>query len=449
MFNKTCKKSTGFFLHNLLSPIKLNIKDTTRNLNFAQLSHGTFTIWFKYIGVRSGGCSNIIGLNNTTSICFNSLSNTLNMISDSNTIFSDSNFIKYAGQWVLFAITNKYESLPYFSSMFNFYINDIQVDLIYNIPSPGIKIDYFQLSDQTIGLFGEFRVYNDYLVNPFGIIQSPIYRSNTNLVIKRNLYGTTSTNCITNNDTETDISSITPICKLDYNPPLSSTKCDLNKYMNNTALLNQKTDYCEECNSSCADGCANVNDCSCSFKSSYLLKKDRNKKTYCDRLNYIDFARLNNTIIQDVPIAKNQEYTLELWAFLHSYKNITQFESHELIWDNHTKVEIFNSNNTLNVRCYPYYGIGKNYTTNMVDSNLPFNSWINIQCSTSIPMKRYYVNKIQMGNLTDSQFETNLNKTVSTFYITSKSVANYGFLLFREIKLWSIFNLRYLYTKCT
>jgi hypothetical protein len=446
MFNKTCEKSTGYFLHTLNTSIKLKIKETTNNLDFAVLSYGSFSIWFKYLGVFTGGCANIINLNDDTTICFDSLSQKLNMVSNANKIFSDSNFINYTGQWVLFTITNNYQSLSYFSNMFNFYINDIQVDIIYDIPSPGIKIDYFEISSEVIGLFGEFRIYNDYLVNPFGHIQSLIYRSNTNLAIKYSLSGTTSTSCLSNSNTETDISSINHICKVDYNPPLSATQCDLDKFMNTTALMSQ-TDYCNQCNSICADGCVNDSDCSCSFKTSYLLRKDSNNKTFCDGLNYIDFARLNNTIIDNIPIAINQEYTLELWAFLHSYKNKTNFEAHEIIWDNHAKVELFNFNNTLNVRCFPNYGIGSNNTTNMTDTGLPFNMWFNIQCSTSLPMKMFYINEQEMGNLTDANFDTNI--TSSTLYINSKSVANYGFLLFREIKLWSIFNVRYLLTKCT
>ena len=151
--------------------------------------------------------------------------------------------------------------------------------------------------------------------------------------------------------------------------------------------------------------------------------------------------------------APGKEYTLEFWFLSYSYNdNSLQFDSHELVWEGLLKIQFFNSNNNINIKCFPNYNSTPPSASAQSITDYTQNQyfvWNYVQCSVSLITKKYYLNLLQEASVIQSNSNLNLDSlTTLTIKSSDNSKTNYGFLFLKEIRMWSLYNLRVISTKC-
>ena len=79
-----------------------------------------------------------------------------------------------SGDWVLMSFSNynSINSSPYYPNIFSFAFsgNTVKRENTYNIPSPGITIDTLVFGYGISGSIADIRVYQTFIMNPFGIV---------------------------------------------------------------------------------------------------------------------------------------------------------------------------------------------------------------------------------------------------------------------------------------
>lgn len=227
----------------------------------------TITFWIKIIDIvigntKDNSCINIItfNANDMSNICIYYLSynnSSLNFyIKDktTNTVFSSLNLmhlntnlasydllniknkINILGIWTLISVSsinikNYKELKSKFPAMFNFYINDIQININNKTVSDDSSLDIksYIIHKEVAALYSDIRIYNTILINPYGVITNKKV-SQTYLINNVLLYSSDINSCLKQDqilDSDISISNIS--CISDYNPFL-----DFNKLCNNT-----------------------------------------------------------------------------------------------------------------------------------------------------------------------------------------------------------------------
>ena len=98
----------------------------------------------------------------------------------------------------------------------------------YNIPSPGITIDTLVFGYGISGSIADIRVYQTFIMNPFGIVTNS-ESTLRYLVYNKILYSNTVGQCVSDKDFNVDI-SLTVQCYEDYNLYHDKTQtCDNDK----------------------------------------------------------------------------------------------------------------------------------------------------------------------------------------------------------------------------
>lgn len=531
IYSNVCRPFNGYFtkipisLQNTFLSLKV---DLNSELTLAKRNIFTWTIWIKYIGeinqnTANNYCVTLIRLKKDGSkyICYNPNSRTLNFYDRTNILYQDSTFFNYIGQWVLLALssfvrltkaTGTVVETPnqgvFDTQQYAFYVHDQEVSksITYSIPDPGLNIDTFDIGYEFSGYVADFRLYKDFIVNPYGVILSS--SKNSNISLQHRLSGETATSgCITDENLNLSLYNNLPLlssetsyskklgalCVSDF-LPYSLTCADSTSYFDYTKLTILDTP-CFSCAKNCSGSCARSDSLSCSC--SFMLGKDWlkvdpvSKKLFCETPTYVDFSR-GKMNIDPIKVASAGEYSIEFWFYIYSYnnKNIL-FDSHEIIWDQHNYIKIYkNDRNGISVRYSPVYDnknrqlyigseaknlSGPNELTyndvyenlslitnnNSIFNNLnnangisigSFYNWVYVQCSSSIPRKLYQTNYRNPSkiNYKDENIPNlkNLNSTSLIIQPGNMTNMNYGFIFLREIKLWSKYDIRHFWTNC-
>jgi hypothetical protein len=513
LYSNMCKKYTGYYLKVPVSTSKtflsLRVDDTSNGFTLSKENILTWSIWIKYFGQisSSSSCITIIRLKADGSryICYNPTTTILYFYDGTNILYQDTTFNSYIGQWVLLSFSSFMNNPPiipnlgeYFSHQYAFYVQDQEVSKLstYSVPAPGIGFDVFDIGYEFSGLLADFRVYRDFIVNPYGYILTG--HKITNLLINLPLSAEKSTGTCMNDQSlnlstyKSSITVTTPntsytqqigvACLNDYLPQVSAECPDYSFFDHNKLHIMDLP--CTTCPSNCSRACGSADpiSCTCNFNAAdnWLKTDPATKKLTCESPSYLDYSR-GSMNINNVKVANNREYSIEFWFYIHSYNNSTiAFDSHEVIWDLHNYIKIYkNDKNGISVRCSPVYdsrnrnlyigsdvnsffgpsdnGYDDFYVESSTKSNDGFSigsyyQWVYFQCSTSVPRKIYQVNqKVSTTiNYKDEDIPDlrNYNTTSLLFQPGNKAKANYGFLFFREIKLWSQYDIRHFWTTC-
>jgi len=395
-------------------------------------------------------------------LCYEtSTSNLIFKYNDEQVIYDDT-FSNYTGKWTFIAISNFYSAIDemykFFPGMINIYIlnNEIPRESMTSVPPPGMNFDNIDLGNEIVALFGDMRFYNNFLIQPYGWVTSIPEMNSVDLILNKPLFGNTSTSCLTDQDvTGGDVSNLNFRCIPDYNPYLNiDLRCnDSSKYFQ---ITDQDTSECKNCDSNCTLCSRNdILGCTCDFKNGkfWLRRNSVENVIYCDKPPYVDFALYNTVRSTDISISSKDEYTLEMWIYIYSYNEFNiGFVSHQVLWDLHLKIEFINESNKLKMKCYPAYdsALSDNSQESFIDqANLFYYSWNYVQCSTSLISSVYYANKSSEQKLSKSY--PSLKKSAvkqTSLTIGPSSRENFGFIFIRELKLWSVYNLREFSTKC-
>ena len=161
----------------------------------------------------------------------------------------------------------------------------------------------------------------------------------------------------------------------------------------------------------------------------------------------------SRTQINGVSLSNNtNEYTIEFWYYVSSYNtNLVQFPSFEVTWDYYTKIILSTFQNLIQVVCYPFYTEANPLQYQEFDKDINYNlyTWNYVQCSVSINTNRYYLNQNPEITIINSPPSTiGMDSTSLILKPGANTIANYGSLFLKEIKLWSTYNLRNFNNKC-
>jgi hypothetical protein len=512
LFSNMCKKITGYYVKIPISTSKtfLNLKNEDNDFNLSKENNITWTIWIKYFShiSSSPNCITIIRLKEDGSryICYNPSTRILYFYDGVNILYQDTTFYSFIGQWVLLSFSSFLNNPPiipnlkdYFSYQYAFYVQDQEVSKLstYSVPAPGINFDVFDIGYDFSGLVADFRLYRNFIVNPFGMIFNS--RKNLNLISNLPLSTEKSTEaCI--NDQSLNISSYKTSIKItapntsytqqlgiscvnDYLPYVIEVCPNNNSFFDYTKL-NTMESPCNKCSSNCSGSCGSSDSisCTCDFDEAkdWLKVDDATKKLTCETPTYVDYSR-GSMNVNGIKVAKHGEYSIEFWFYIYSYNNSTiAFDSHEVIWDLHNYIKIYkNDKNGISVRCSPVYD--NRYRTNYIGTDVnsffgpsdygyddfyvssttnssdglsigSYYKWVYVQCSSSVPKKIYQVNqKVPTTINYKDENIPNLKVYNTTSLILQpgyKAKANYGFLFLKEIKLWSQYDIRHFSTTC-
>jgi len=448
------------------------------NKDFCALTSFTLVFWMKFFGVKYPTLTEfckILGIDANTYLAFHRTTNDLVVIENSKIAFRDKSFRKYFGVWIPISIANYISNSinDIYPNMFTLSVNrrDIpfsdETGTEYSIPPSGIKVTELSLGYEIISLFAELSIYSKFIQGGYGRVRSEIYL--TDQFYYKSLTGTKINDCLV---TEDDLlSPIALICAPDYSVNfIDSYYCkDDTKFYE---PYNEENDEifpddkkCKNCDTTCNTLCfgSTERNCTCDMTHGifWLRRASDYKQTYCEHIYYLDFSNINPYTFYNAPITKTQEYTIEFWLYVYSYREISNFKELYLEWNFHNKITLYIDNNSLKVDCKPIwrsYDFPTALYSDVKTDSLQHGAWAYVKCGTDLKNKKYFLNTITEYDLKTKKenfFDfkeidspsTTSDKKFFKIYRSEDFYNNFGFVFLREIKLWQQYNLDYIDAK--
>ena len=448
------------------------------NLDFCSLTSFTLVFWMKFFGVKYPTVTEfckILGIDANTYLAFHRTTNDLVVVENSKIAFRDKSFRQYFGVWIPISIANYISNSKndIYPNMFTLSVNKRDIPFSdetgteYSIPSSGIKGTELSLGYEIISLFAELSIYSKFIQGGYGRIRSEIYL--TDRFYYKSLTGTKINDCLV---TEDDLSSpIDLICAPDYSVNfIDSYYCkDDSKFYepydeeNDEIFPNENK--CKNCDTICNTLCfgSGKRECTCDMTHGifWLRRAAGYKQTYCEHIYYLDFSNINPYTYYKALITKTQEYTIEFWLYVYSYREISNFKELYLEWNFHNKITLYIDNNSLKVDCQPIwrsYDFPTALYSDVKTDSLQHGAWAYVKCGTDLKNKKYFLNSITEYDLKTKKEnffnfneidspETTSDKKFFKIYRSEDFYNNFGFVFLREIKLWQQYNLDYLDSK--
>ncbi len=361
----------------------------------------------------------------------------------------------------------------YFGYLYRFYVNNQEIvkkeDV--NIPAPGYRLNAIDIGYGFSAVIADINFYRNFIVNPWGYVlgnKRSISKIYSILLNGKSADGECLPDLNIRIDRYEDIKKekvayhkiLGVNCVGDFSPYLAGSTCSSNSFFDNTKFAIGDAP-CSKCDSVCTGNCANETNlgCTCDFVSgdNALRIDEKTKKLKCEYLPYTDFAKLDKMTVNNIKVAKEKEYSMEFWFYIYTYTNsLFSFDGHEIIWDYHNKIRLLNTNNDLNVGCTPIFDDSnpQNYSnyekTELISSGLF--KWVYVTCSVNVNKRTFYSKKLYEYQIeTPKDLIPDLSTKDNTKLIIQPikgSRANYGFLFIKDIKLWSLYNIKRFETIC-
>lgn len=491
LFGGNCYKKNGKFLKMPLLNytnkfLTLNVEDQVKNYYFDKEQEYTITIWIKYEGqllTNTDKCVTIFRFmkDGTKYICYDKELLKLFFYDNGRVMYEDTGFTYSIGQWSLISLASFMNNIStiknlknYFPYRYNFFVNNVQLvqkpEVV--VPPPGWKFDTIQIGYGFSAIITDVRIYKNFITNPWGYVTGP--KNGISIEFRIPINGRSNNKCLTDN--EIDLKEYNDIlvdkqevkdtlgvqCVDDFSPYATGGTCSTGKYFDTTAFSGDNLTPCTNCENTCNYNCANADanglGCTCDWNSadSALRIDPTTKKTKCELLPYTEFSKLEEFSASGLGVGKDGEYSIELWYYMYTYTNTTSpFENEEIIWDNHLKLNLFAKNDIMNIGCTPVYRDSDpskyTFTQNEALATGLFR-WTYITCSVSTNKGEFYGTR---GNIWDIETPKYLFPNLKTLASSSlifrpgkTTPANYGMLFIKDIKLWSIYNIKRFETKC-
>ena len=471
LINQTCFYNYGYYYLKTPSPSQNDysfILDNGDQGSVSDLNGWTISFWMKFIGVIYSSESEnpkIFSLSGTTYLAYNNKNNTLVIKDNSQTAFEDFTFSNNIGQWIPIQIANyKSNNFDVYPHMFTLMVNktDISLSPGYVIPENGIHINSMSFGSEIIAFFADLRVYNKFIFGAYGTVVNS--EEQTNSLFKHYpLIGTSNDNCIIPSNDLTD-PNVGVKCVQDYNQFLETTcYCEDKKKYLEFVPFNDSKDKCKNlecfnCNENCNELCFNPfsNGCTCDItKGVYWLRKDINQNTYCEKIPFINFGNIDNITLNNAPVTKTLEYTIELWLYIYSYNTINKnFRQLFIEWNYHNKLTIYHDTN-IRVKCEPIFDSTSENSDKITDNSLSsfsYYKWNFIKCGTDLNNLKYFFMNNEINIKTNKKYLVNFDSLsdsnkIFKIYRSNNFLSNFGFIFLRDIKLWQQYNFNYIDSK--
>ena len=460
LVNTTCYLATGFFMktptQNSQQTVDFNlISGDSSNTNVNTLTTYTFSIWMKFLGVEKSTQSTepkLIILREDIYIYYAISTAYLVFNINNQNVFIDKNFKNYFGQWIQISIAN-YKSEDYkniYPNMFTFMVNKIDIPIAINdYVIPDVKINTISLGYELICLWADLRIYNTFIHANYGTTMST--EKNVGIIINYNLYSSSDNGCLLPAQTASG-ESIPVYCIPDYHPFLEpDLQCaNDDKYFD--IYITGKAKPCDVCSDNCKTFCTSSSSLSCTCdltEGLYWLRKNPvTSITYCEYIPYIDFSLINNFLYM-VPVSYTLESTVEFWLYIYSFNvDAVNFESLNIEWDYHNKVQLYKNGNSIMLKCYGVYSIDEpSLFQETIDMTVTQYLWVNIKCGTSLIGKTsehyFFLNENKQQLKTTETIDRNSTNSRLKIY-SGDTNPSFGFIFIRELKLWQQSNFKYI-----
>ena len=480
IYGKQCKVRTGYFYktppdNSFYSKVefKTTQNDADGYFNIAEVNPITIALYIKFFGIE---LSKVIPNKvHYPLVCF--FNNTVNEecltfigynYDDKTLVFVVNGIERYAtrakpyvGVWTHFGISIHHMlDSDRFPNMLNFMIDQqvlIPKDISFRPVDEIVNLNCFTVYNEPICYYSSFKVFNAFYFGPYGHLNAVASTRGKKLIYQINLYGSSNSNCITDQDlakfySTTDMLNVLllqPVCVPDYQPyeDTNNICSDDDHFMD---VIYKTNPPCELCDSYCITNCFHYesSECTCDYyEGLYWVKTDENYQSYeCEKVDSINFAFFEKVTLYGLTVVKNDEMTMAFWLDVYEYLD-NKFESLEIIWNQHLAVIVTGNgeqgeNKFLTIECYGDYDINKNIPDISIEKDegrLKFNRWNYIVCQADKFHEVLRVNALPNGTYTGVTYSEKLLTTSLTIH--DKTVDfNYGFSFVRELKLFSSFN---------
>ena len=473
IYGKQCKVRTGYFLktppeNTGIKEINITVyKNDDTYFNIEEINPLTITLYIKFFGIELSKVvrdkvhyplvyfykdpTNPQKDELSTYIGYNYDEKSLEFVIKNKTIYI-AKAKPYIGIWTHFGVSIHHQNgRSEFPNMLNFMID--QKELIpylgFDPTTTEVKINSFIIHTYPICYYSSFKVFSSFYFGPYGHVNAIASTRGSKLVYQINLYGSSSSNCITDADLfdkTMNTKILRPVCVSDYHPYEDSNNIcsDDDHYMD---VIFKTNPPCELCDSICITNCFNKesSECTCDYyEGLYWVKTDKEYQSYeCQKVDSINFAFFEKVTLLGLTVVKNDEMTMAFWLDIYEYiKN--SFEQLNVIWNRHIAVIVkhYNDINML-IECHGDYdiestdsNIGQTITT---DIRPEFNKWTYVVCQADKFHKFIRLNAQQNVTYTPVSYGNKILTTSLTIEDKTSNF-NYGFSFVRELKLFSSFN---------
>ena len=491
LFGGNCYRRNGNMLRMPLKNytdkyLSFNVENMVDNYYFDKEQEYTVTIWIKYQGQLVSNKDKCVTLfrftkDGTKYVCYNSTTLKLYFYDNGKVMYEDNGtFNENIGQWSLISLASFMNNIKplrgletYFQYRYNFFVNNVQLvqkpDV--TIAAPGWKLDTIDVGYGFSAIITDLRIYKNFITNPWGYITGP--RNGIAIEFRILMNGKSNGQCLIDSEIvvknyeslrvaeQSFTTTLGVQCAQDFSPYASGASCSNGEFWDTTKFGESMTP-CTKCEKSCSFNCANLDPngvgCTCDWVSadSALRIDETTKKTKCELLPYTEFSKLDEFSSEGLKAANDGEYSIEFWYYMYTYTNTTApFDSEEIIWNNHNKITLFAKNDVMNVGCTPVYRESSasdySFVKNESIPNGLFN-WVYITCSVNTNKNIFYgIRGTVWGIETPKSSFPDLKSLSSSSLIFrpgKKTPANYGLLFIKDIKLWSIYDIKRFETKC-
>ena len=162
----------------------------------------------------------------------------------------------------------------------------------------------------------------------------------------------------------------------------------------------------------------------------------------CGNALGLDLARFEPGEIKNIK-SPTKEFKMEFWFLSQSYVN-NHFNSIEIEWTNHIKIEVFYNNETskYGARCIPMNDANNKMEFEYIEASNAQNRWRYIVCGVNANEKKAYMTNLMVENREEVRFNPTitLDGKDTTLKISENSETNYGVTFLKELRLWNCYS---------
>ena len=244
IYGKQCKVRTGYFFktppeNTGIEEVSITVyKNDETYFNLEEMNPLTITLYIKFFGIELSKVpkktlhfplvyfykdpSAPKDDQKSTYIGYNYDEKALEFVKSNKIIYIE-RAKPYIGVWTHFGISIHHMDNDHFPNMLNFMID--QKELIpylgFNPTTEEVKINSFIIHTYPIAYYSSFKVYSSFYFGPYGHVNAIASTRGSKLVYQINLYGSSSSNCITDADLfeeSMNTKILRPVCVSDYHP---------------------------------------------------------------------------------------------------------------------------------------------------------------------------------------------------------------------------------------
>ncbi len=409
----------------------------------------TITFWIKFYGFTSNNVNTIIYYSDNLKLTFDPIENSdyygLNLVQiDGNAeivLGNFYNFRKYIGKWAYISVSyyNK-EKEDFFPWMLRFELFNKDTELINQISSD-LKLNKIYFDDNLYALFKDLKIYNTFLIGSYSFQYHDQTQYNYNdwpNLVK--VYFMKSNTCLLSDNSINPISSFPNQYNCDFDDyEYTELNSDNSLGVTNDNFINgiNEDKITTDCNQNNIKICykEGKDGFACNFKNNQEeLFIGTWKSFYCKKYDYVNFAKTNDIIINDILTASStKKFTMHFWVYAYNYVD-NVFNGFSIEWVGHNIISVEKTiSNDYKFKC--------TIPTKSEFLDFEMKKWNFLHCAIDYNENNFYINTYDKNYNTKFNYISIpsglLNTRTSLIIKDLTNFDDWGVLFFQYIRLWS------------